>query len=245
MDTTSQMTQVSKYNLDNFNPEMSFQINLSNIDCNNKDKNSFFIDTLSSDLKSFLKSDLSESVMNLTQCCICLSPAVNPLSCPRCNNFACKKCLDSYFGNEEFKQCPLCKQEIGKSELKKNKTIREIEKIIYKEDSKKNKIKELSKLVNEKKKIWENKEHYLNGLINKVLKYQEYLKEYRKKYEAFFLSWKKKIEKIFEEFENKVKELIDLLLKYNQKYNNDLKNPLIRCNKIKEKNKFNEKILIL
>ena len=115
MDTTSQMTQVSKYNLDNFNPEMSFQINLNNIDCNNKDKNSFFIDTLSSDLKSFLKSDLSESVMNLTQCCICLSPAANPLSCPRCNNFACKKCLDSYFGNEEFKQCPLCKQEIEKN----------------------------------------------------------------------------------------------------------------------------------
>ena len=240
MDSISQMTQISQFNLENFDPEMSFQINLSDNN-NNKNKNNFFIDSLSNDLKSFLKSDLSESVMNLTQCFICLSPAKNPLSCPKCNNFACKECLQSYFGDEIIKKCPLCNQDIKKSELIKNKTIREIEKILYKEDTKENKINNLSKLVNEKKKIWENKEKYLSNLINKVLKYQENLKEYRKKYELFFLNWKNQIDDIFEKFENKIKELIDLLLKYNQKFNNDFNNSINRYSKIKEKNKINEK----
>ena len=49
--------------------------------------------------------------------------------------------------------------------IKKNKTIREIEKIIYKEDTKNNKIKELSKIVNEKKKkLWDAAEERLYSL---------------------------------------------------------------------------------
>ena len=35
---------------------------------------------------------MSESVLNLTRCFICLCPALDPLKCPECNNFACKKC---------------------------------------------------------------------------------------------------------------------------------------------------------
>ena len=65
--------------------------------------------------------------------------------------------------------------------MKKNKTIREIEKIIYKEDTNNNKIKELTKIFNEKKKkLWESQEKYLNNLINNVIQYQENMREYMK-----------------------------------------------------------------
>ena len=234
----SQMTEISKYELEEFSPEMSFQLDLNNIQ---KEKKNYNIVNLTNDLKSLLSNDLSESVMKLTQCFICLCPVDFPLSCPKCNNFACKKCLENYFGDKNKKLCPLCKQEIKKSEFRKNKTIREIEKILYKEDTKDNKISELSKLVNEKKKIWENKENYLNQLINKVLKYQENLKEYRNNYEIFFLIWKNRIDGIFNEYENRIKELIDILLKYNTKYNQDFKNLIIKFNELKEKNKINHK----
>ena len=234
----SQMTEISKYELEEFSPEMSFQLDLNNIQ---KEKKNYNIVNLTNDLKSLLSTDLSESVMKLTQCFICLCPVNFPLSCPKCNNFACKKCREDYFGDKNKKQCPLCKQEIKKSEFRKNKTIREIEKILYKEDTKDNKISELSKLVNEKKKMWENQENYLNQLINKVLKYQENLKEYRNNYEIFFLIWKNIIDGIFNEYENKIKELIDILLKYNTKYNRDFKNLIIKSKEMKEKPKINNK----
>ena len=244
MDTISmcsQMTQISKYELEEFSPEMSFQLDLNNIKKDNKNYN---IVNLTNDIKSLLNDDLSEGVSKLaqlTQCFICLSTSSHPLSCPNCNNFACKKCFEDYFGNSNEKLCPLCKQNIKKSELKKHKTLREIEKILYKKDTEENKIKELSKLMNEKKKMWENKGNYLNNLIKKVLKYQENLKEYRNNYEIFFLIWKNMIDAIFNEYENKIKALIDILLKYNEKYNKDYKSPIIRCNEIKEKNKINNK----
>lgn len=235
----SQMTQVTRLDLDDYNPEVSFQIYLDDDKSqNNKDNKNLDLDLLSNDLRSLLKNDLSDSIMNLTQCFICLSQAKFPVSCPKCNNFACKTCFKNYFGDEESKQCPLCKQYIQKSKLKKNKTIREIEKILYKEDSKTNKINKLSKLIEEKKNIWENQESYLNHIINKILKYQDNLKEYKNKYELYFISWKKIIDNIFEQFEKKITDLLDLLIKYNRKYNNDFKNSILRYNQLKEKNKI-------
>ena len=234
----SQMTQISKYELEEFSPEMSFQLDFNDI---KKENNNYNIVNLTNDLNNLLKNEVSEEVLKLTQCFICLSAVKHPLSCPKCNNFACKKCLEDYFGNKYKRECPLCKQDIQKNELRENKTIKEIEKILYKEGSKENKINELSKLVNEKKKIWENKENYLNLLINKVLKYQENLKEYRKNYEIHFLNWKNIIDAFFNEYEKKINELIDILLKYNAKYTKDFKNLIINQNKIKEKNKINSK----
>ena len=137
-------------------------------------------------------------------------------------------------------KCPLCKKEINKNELRKNKTIKEIEKIIYKEDTKGNKIERLTKLINEKKKMWENQEQYLNDLINKVVEFQENLKEYRSKYELYFLTWKEKINETFGLYEKKIEELIDLLMKYKQKYNNDLSISIEKYNKIKEKKSFSK-----
>ena len=142
---------MSKLDLENFNPEMSFQITLDNYKDKNVNNNPS-IDLISNDLKMKLKKDISDSVMNLTQCFICLSIAEHPLSCPKCNNFACKKCLEDYFGDETEKKCPLCKSVINKNELVKNKTIREVEKILYKKDTKNHKIRELAKLYEEKKR---------------------------------------------------------------------------------------------
>ena len=117
---------------------MSFQITFDDNKKNdNENINNISIDLISNDIKTILKKDLPDNVIDLTQCFICLSIVSHPLSCPKCNNFACKKCFENYFGNQLTKNCPLCKQSINKKDLKKNKTMREIEKIIYKEDTKK------------------------------------------------------------------------------------------------------------
>ena len=229
------MEQLSKLNLEGFNPEMSFQITLDNYEDKNNNENPS-IDLISNDLQARLKKDITESVMNLTQCFICLSIADYPLSCPKCNNFACKECLEKYFGEENEKKCTLCNQLIKKNDLKKNKTIREIEKIIYKEDTKNNKIKELSKIVNEKKKkLWENQEQYLNNLINNVIQYQENMRQYRKKYELYIIKWKQQIDKVFAQYEKKIEKLLDLLLQYRQKNSKDLSESI----KSKEKKNIN------
>ena len=230
------MDQLSKLDLDGFNPEMSFQITLDNYKDKNDNNESPSIDLISNNIQTRLKKDISDSVMNLTQCFICLSISNYPLSCPKCNNFACKDCLEKYFGEEDEKKCPLCNQIIRKNDLKRNKTIREIENIIYKEDTKNNKIKELTKIANEKrKKLWEKQEKYLDNLINNVIQYQENMREYRKKYEIYIIKWKQQIDKVFAQYEKKVENLIDLLLKYKQKYGKDLSEP-IKLKDKKEKN---------
>ena len=237
MDQLSQ--QLSKIDIEEFNPEMSFSIILDNYQ--DKKDESQSIDLISNHIKKSLKKDLSESVMNLTQCFICLSVAKNPLTCPKCNNFACKDCLDKYFGEEEEKECPLCKNIIEKDKLKINKTIKEIEKILYSEKSKSNKIKELTKLVNEKKKKWEKQNPDLNNLINKIISYQENLRNYREKYELYFKTWKERIKTVFGLYEKKIEELIDLLMRYQEKYNNSITKSINNYNKIKEKSNISSK----
>ena len=237
MDELSQ--QLSKIDIEEFNPEMSFSIILDNYQDKKDDNQS--IDLISNHIKKSLKKDLSESVMNLTQCFICLSVAKNPLTCPKCNNFACKDCLDKYFGEEEEKECPLCKNIIEKDKLKINKTIKEIEKILYSEKSKSNKIKELTKLVNEKKKKWEKQNPDLNNLINKIISYQENLRNYREKYELYFKTWKERIKTVFGLYEKKIEELIDLLMRYQEKYNNSITKSINNYNKIKEKSNISSK----
>ena len=174
---------------------------------------------------------MSESVLNLTRCFICLCPALDPLKCPECNNFACKKCLDKYYGDEDFKQCPLCKKDIDKMELKEDTIIKEIEEIIYTENN--NKIQELSDLLNEKKKIWENEANKGNNVIDRLLKYQEIIREYRKLYFDFFERWKKLIKKSFDDYENEIKELLEENLTQNE----NVKKSIISYDEIDKKNK--------
>ena len=133
--------------------------------------------------------------------------------------------------------------------------MREIEKIIYKEDTKKNKINELTKLVDEKKKMWENQGTYVSNLIETVLRYQENLKEYRKQYELFIISWKEKIKKIFDNYEKKLEPPVlskpNYFVKtginytksknnYNKNYNREGRN-ILRTHSFEENDEYKDK----
>ena len=234
------MDQLSKLDLDGFNPEMSFQITLDNYKDKNDNNESPSIDLISNNIQTRLKKDISESVMNLTQCFICLSISNYPLSCPKCNNFACKKCLEMYFGNQRGKKCPICKQNIEIKSLKKNELISKLEDILNKCDSEKNKIEELSALIEEKKSLWENQANNINGILNRIFKYQENLEEYKKEYQLFFLNCQKVIDKTFEDYLKKTEELVKSLLSFNKMANESV----IICDKISKKNRkddYNEK----
>ena len=212
--------------------------NNNNINNNNNNidnlglKNSYF---LLDDLTDSLNKKISDSVIDLTKCFICLSPTIDPLTCPKCNNFACKKCLEAYFGGATKKKCPLCKQDINYNELRENKIIKDIEEIINKDNTRKNKVEELSKLIHEKKLVWENQGNDLNNMVDKILKYQEKIKEYRSEYEIFFLRCKALIDKIFDEYEKKLNNLIESLFTFNK----DIKQSIIQYDEINKKNKDN------
>ena len=48
---------------------------------------------LINELEEPINKNLSQSVMDIANCFICLSQAINPLSCPKCYNFACELCF--------------------------------------------------------------------------------------------------------------------------------------------------------
>ena len=110
-------------NSDNNNPQ--------NNDSMNNLKRSLL---LLNDINDTINKNISKSVLDLVNCFICLSPVNEPLTCPKCNNFACKKCLEKYFGEETQKRCPLCKRDIKLNELKENKIVEEIEAILNKKE---------------------------------------------------------------------------------------------------------------
>ena len=191
-------------------------------------------------LNESLNKDLSQSVFDLVKCFICYNQVENPLSCPKCNNFACKKCLEMYFGNQRGKKCPICKQNIEIKSLKKNELISKLEDILNKCESEKNKIEELSALIEEKKSLWENQANNINGILNRIFKYQENLEEYKKEYQLFFLNCQKVIDKTFEDYLKKTEELVKSLLSFNKMANESV----IICDKISKKNRkddYNEK----
>jgi len=68
--------------------------------------NSFIIlQNLNANINEGLKKNLTQSVVDLLSCYICLDKVDDPLLCPKCNNFACRKCLKKYFGKEQKKNC--------------------------------------------------------------------------------------------------------------------------------------------
>ena len=170
-----------------------------------------------------LNQDLSQSVFDLVKCFICYSPVTDPLSCPKCNNFACSKCLEMYYGNQRAKKCPLCKQEVELKELKKNEVISDVEKILNKGDtSKKNKIDELESLIKEKKNKWQNHANSINSILNRIFKYQETLTEYKKEYENFLINCQDVVRKTFEKYLEKTEELVKSLLSHNKLANDSI-----------------------
>ena len=232
----SQITSESNFELlsnfqginNNNNINSNNNNNIDNLDL----KNSY---VLLDELNDSLNKKISDSVIDLTKCFICLSQTIDPLTCPKCNNFACKKCLEAYFGGTTKKKCPLCKQDINYNELRENKIIKDIEEIINKDNTRKNKVDELSKLIHEKKLVWENQGNDLNIMVDKILKYQEKIKEYRNEYEIFFLRCKALIDKTFDEYEKKLNNLIESLFTFNK----DIKQSIIQYDEINKKNNNN------
>jgi hypothetical protein len=167
------------------------------------------------------------------KCFICLDTTVEPLSCPKCNNFACKKCLKNYFGGSISKKCPLCKQSINFNELKENKLIEEVENILNNGNKKEDKVKALSKLIEEKKRSWEDQDNSINIIIDKIIKYQQSLMDYKKEYELFLLNCRKVVEKSFDDYLAHIENLINSLLTFN----NVSKETMIKYDKINERNK--------
>ena len=200
----------------------------------------FFLDQVNNSIGN----KLSQSVFDLVNCCICLNPAKDPLTCPKCNNFACKECLEKYFSNVIEKRCPLCKQLIKLKELKENKVIKEIEEILEKEGNNKNKFEELSKLIIKKKENWENETNNTNNLIEKLCEFQDELSNYKSEYEFFFTNMKTIIDNTFEEFNQKIQTLINSLLSYN-KVIDDSVNKYSLIYKKNQENSYNNNIKIL
>ena len=199
-------------------PNISFDNSSDDSEDNNNQSNKIN-NALFDNITDSLDKNLSDSIMNFTQCFICLSKAEEPLTCPKCNNFACKKCLENYFKDQMYKECPLCKIEIYKLDLKPSKIIKEIENLLNLKDNKDYQIKKLNKLIKEKEEVLsDNKEIYLNNLKNKILKIQNYLKEYRKEYQSFISKWEKQIFKLFDIYENKIENLIFGLDFHTEKY---------------------------
>jgi hypothetical protein len=104
-----------------------------------------------------LNKPLSASVLDLMNCFICLCPAIDPVSCPRCNNFACHDCFERYFGNKTKIACPFCKQEIEYYELERKTIIEEIESILNQYPNNQEKIYHLNQLAEQKKIFGMNK----------------------------------------------------------------------------------------
>ena len=47
--------------------------------------------------------------------------------------------------------------------------------------------------------MWGNPGEYINNLINKIIQYQENLKNYKKMYQIFLNNWKKAIYDVFKQ----------------------------------------------
>lgn len=181
-------------------------------------KNSY---NILNNLYDSISKDLSQSVRDLTNCFICLSPVVDPLSCPQCNNYACKECLKKYFDNQS-KDCPLCKGHVSFNDWKKNTIIDNIEKILNKNNEKKNKAEELSKLIEKKKKEWNTQTTDINSLIERIHIYQNLLEEYKKAYKSFFNTCQNVIDKIMENYSSKMEKLKDSLTSYKKCANDSI-----------------------
>ena len=198
----------------NNNPNSNNNINENNI------KDSLL---LLEDINNSVNKTLSQSVLDLVSCFICLGPAEDPMTCPKCNNFGCKKCLESYFKNSNIKPCPLCKQNINLNELKENLIIKNIETILNKNNNKSDKVKELSDLILTKKQDLEGECKSLNSILDRIFKYQETVKKYREEYNLFLTQIQQTIEKVFDEYNKKIDELINSLLSYNQIHDSSIK----------------------
>ncbi len=168
------------------------------------------------ELSKSVNNDLSQSVFDLVNCFICLSPAEDPFSCPKCKNFGCRKCLETYFGKAKKKPCPVCKQNITFIRLEKNNDIEKIEEILNKNDTKKNKYIELSHLILRNKMKIKKQFIKSNNILERLLKYQNNLKKYKEEFDYFLLQISQIIDKIFQNYNQQIENLINFFLSFDE-----------------------------
>lgn len=188
-------------------------------------------------LNDSLNNIITQSVLDLVNCAICLSPASEPLACPKCNNFCCKKCFEKYYENNSEKNCPLCKGTIKYSELKENKLIKEIENILNKDVNITTKINELSKIIKAKKHNLKNEFININNYIQKIFKIHDELQNYKNAFHIFMTDCQKLIENTFQEVNKKIENIINSLLSYNNIVSDSMK----KYDDVYKKNKINNK----
>ena len=169
-------------------------------------------------LNEELNKPLSASVLDLMNCFICLCPSIDPVSCPKCNNFACRNCFDRYFGNSTKIACPFCKQEIEYFELEKKTIIEEIENILERYQNNQEKIDHLTQLAEEKKNFWNEQTSSVNNYIKRINDYKNICLEYLNEEEIFFKNCLNMITNIIKNFNENINELLDSLSSYNQNY---------------------------
>ena len=215
----------------------AFQVNGEQDNQNQKEPKNLIKDSILflDELNNSINKTLSQSVLDLMNCFICLCPAKDPLSCPKCAHFACKECLEKFFNGGREKKCGYCREVIKLRELKENKVIKDIEEILKKDNNKKNKFEELSKFIREKKKKWEDQTNNTNFLIEKIFQFQDDLLKYKKEYDLFLSNMEKIIENVFNEFNEKMQALINSLLNYSKVVDDSV----VKYSQIYEKNQNN------
>ena len=149
-------------------------------DMNMPNQNNFNNFNFLNNLNQSLNKTLSQSVMDLLNCFVCWNPVIEPMSCPKCNNFACKQCLKAFFKNSNRNKCPLCKQMVDFKDFRNNDLIGKIADILDGSGNTKDKYNELSKLIEQAKSSWSKQTKDINAICDRIVKYKESLLEYRK-----------------------------------------------------------------
>jgi uncharacterized Zn finger protein (UPF0148 family) len=202
-----------------------------------------------------LNKPLSASVLDLMNCFICLCPAIDPVSCPRCNNFACHDCFERYFGNKTKIACPFCKQEIEYYELERKTIIEEIESILNQYPNNQEKIYHLNQLAEQKKNFWNEQTSSINKYMKRINEYKNIFEGYINEEETFFKNCLEILSNILKNFNENLNELMDSLSSFNQKngesnykefnsknnnYDNEIKEKIKEILSLERKH-FNEK----
>ena len=185
--------------------------------------NSFIIlQNLNENLNEDLKKNLTQSIVDLLSCYICLDKVKDPLLCPKCNNFACRKCLKKYFGKEQKKNCCMCKQSIKFSELKENKIIKEMKNILSTDKTQKTTVDEFEKVIKEKQNYYNEQKNEINDIINGFNNYKACLEKYKNEFNEYLNECKSLVEKTFDDYYKTIQNLIKSLLSYDKIYQNSI-----------------------
>ena len=205
--------------------------------------NSFIIlRNINTNLNKNLQKNITQSVVDLVSCYFCLDKVKDPLLCPKCHNFACKECLKRYFGNSDIKKCGMCKQDIKFSELKENKIVKEIQKILSTDKTQKTTVDEFAKVIKEKKNYYEEQKNEINDIINGFNNYKGCLEKYKIDFNDYLLECQKLVEKTFDQYYNTIQNLINSLLSYSNIYQKSINKYDEIYNKAKDNYFNNENI---